>query len=373
MQQQGANNNVSFSWQRAVIKVGSALIAPDGEGCKTACLLALAQFVNESRAAGKEIILVSSGAVAAGRNAFSLAHPPSLSEKQAMAAVGQTRMMANWARLFDTPTAQILLTHGDIRNRDHYLNIKGTIRELLAHGMLPVVNENDSVATDELKFGDNDNLAALVALVAEADTLLICTDVDGLYDADPRTNNNAQLIKRVDKIDRRIMNLAGGAGSVVGTGGMQTKLQAARKASHNGIQTLIANGFRAQTFSLLAQGLVPGTLFKPPLSRSSAKKNWLMHSLRAKGRLVIDQGAATALCRNGASLLPVGVVKVEGEFRAGEAVEIVLGQETLAIGLCQYDAPTLTQIAGLNSQQIEQRLGYSSYTVAVHRDDLVLF
>ncbi|WP_088331600.1 glutamate 5-kinase [Lacimicrobium sp. SS2-24] len=373
MQQQGAHNHISFFWQRAVIKVGSALISPGGDGCKTASLLALAQFVNDSRAAGKEVILVSSGAVAAGKNAFTLQREPSLSEKQAMAAVGQTRMMANWARLFDQPTAQILLTHGDIRSRDHYLNIKGTIRELLAHGMLPVVNENDSVATDELKFGDNDNLAALVALVAEADTLLICTDVDGLYDADPRSVPTARLLKRVEKIDAQVMALGGGAVSGVGTGGMQTKLQAARKAAHNGIQTIIANGFKSQTFMQLAQGDVPGTLFVPPLSRTSAKKNWLMHSLRAKGRIIIDQGAAEALAHKGASLLPVGVVKVEGAFDAGEAVEIVQGDNILATGLCQYNAHTLAQISGLNSQQVEQKLGYSSYAVAVHRDDLVLF
>ncbi|GGD57275.1 glutamate 5-kinase [Lacimicrobium alkaliphilum] len=373
MRQQGSNNPISFSWQRAVIKVGSALISPHGDGCKTASLLALAQFVNESRSAGKEVILVSSGAVAAGKNAFTLSHSPTLSEKQAMAAVGQTRMMANWARLFDSPTAQILLTHGDIRNRDHYLNIKGTIRELLAHGMLPVINENDSVATDELKFGDNDNLAALVALVAEADTLLICTDVDGLYNSDPRSDADAQLLRRVEKIDPQIMALAGGAGSKVGTGGMQTKLQAARKASHNGIQTIIANGFKSHTFTQLARGVVPGTLFVPPLSRGKAKKNWLMHSLRAKGWVFIDHGAAEAIANRGASLLPVGITKVEGGFNAGEAVEVIFQHEPVAIGLCQYDARTLTEIAGLNRQQIEQQLGYCSYSVAMHRDDLVLF
>ena len=361
-----------FNWQRAVIKVGSALIAPDGAGCRTEYLLALAQFINASRRQGKELVLVSSGAVAAGRNAMSAEQKPTLAQKQAMAAVGQTRMMANWARLFDFPTAQILLTHGDIRDRDRYLNIKSTIRELLAHQILPIVNENDSVATEELKFGDNDNLGALVALVADADTLIICTDVDGLYDADPRSNPQARLLTSVESVSKEIMALAGGSGSSVGTGGMQTKLQAAQKASANGIQTLIVNGYKAAAFEALSKGLVPGTLFSPALSRSGAKKQWLRHSLKAKGKIHIDAGAKQALIQRGASLLPVGVSSVEGQFAAGDAVEVCFENDLLAIGLSLFSASELSKIKGLQSQQLETVLGYAGHEEVVHRDDLVL-
>ncbi|MBN7826683.1 glutamate 5-kinase [Bowmanella dokdonensis] len=362
----------TFEWRRGVIKVGSALIAPNGEGCRTEHLLALAQFINASRRQGKELLLVSSGAVAAGRNAFPPIGKVTLAEKQAMAAVGQTRMMANWARLFDFPTAQILMTHGDIRDRDRYLNIKATIRELLSHGILPIINENDSVATEELKFGDNDNLGALVALVADADTLFVCTDVDGLYDADPRQNPGAKLLKRVEKVDQQIMQLAGGRGSAVGTGGMLTKLQAAQKAGANGIQTLILNGYKTESFESLARGHVPGTLFEPGLSLSNAKKQWLRHSLKAKGKVTVDDGARQALLQRGASLLPVGVKAVSGDFAAGDAIEIWHASDLLAIGLSSYNAQDLNKVSGLKSTQIEAALGYAGHEAAVHRDDLVL-
>lgn len=362
----------TFQWQRAVIKVGSALIAPDGKDCRTEHLLSLAQFINHSRAQGREVILVSSGAVAAGRSALPVSGKSSLALKQAMAAVGQTRMMANWARLFDFPTAQLLMTHGDIRDRNRYLNIKNTVRELLAHRILPIINENDTVATDELKFGDNDNLAALVALVAEADTLFICTDVDGLYDADPRKVTTARLFDEVADINPQIMQLAGGSGSGVGTGGMQTKLQAAKKAAANGIQTLIVNGHKAAAFELLGKDMVPGTRFLPKQSRSRAKKEWLRHSLKAKGRIWVDQGARDALLHKGASLLPVGVRKVEGQFSAGEAVEIWWEQTHIATGLSLYDAAALEKICGQQSAALERILGFAAHEEVVHRDDLVV-
>ncbi|MDF2180295.1 glutamate 5-kinase [Aliiglaciecola sp. CAU 1673] len=361
-----------FNWQRAVIKVGSALIAPDGKDCRTEHLLSLAQFINHSRAKGREVILVSSGAVAAGRSAMPLPGKSTMAQKQAMAAVGQTRMMANWARLFDFPTAQLLMTHGDIRDRDRYLNIKNTVRELLTFHILPIINENDTVATDELKFGDNDNLAALVALVAEADTLFICTDVDGLYDADPRRTPDAKLFAEVSEITPQIMQLGGGSGSSVGTGGMQTKLQAAKKAAANGIQTLIVNGHKASAFELLGKDIVPGTRFLPKQSRSRAKKEWLRHSLKAKGKIWVDKGACDALLNKGASLLPVGVVKTQGQFSAGDAVEIWFQEAPIATGLSLYDAPELEKISGKKSAELEGILGFAAHEVVVHRDDLVI-
>lgn len=361
-----------FNWQRAVIKVGSALIAPQGDGCKTEYLLALARFIIQSRANGKEIVLVSSGSVAAGRNAIGFNGHTSIAEKQAMAAVGQTRMMANWARLFDFPCAQILLTHDDIGHRQRFLNIKNTLRELLKNDVLPIINENDSVVTDELKFGDNDNLASLVAMVADAETLIICTDVDGLYDADPKVNPQAKLIKKVERIEPAILQLAGSTRSLVGTGGMQSKLQAANKACQQGIQTLIINGRNSDVFTQLGLGQNPGTLFMPAQSYRKAKKHWLKNSLKAKGKITVDRGAYQAITDRGASLLPAGISVVEGRFEAGDAVEIRFEDNLFAIGLALYSATELKKIRGEKSTAIETLLGYHSQDVAIHRDDLVV-
>ena len=231
-------------WKRAVVKIGSNLIAPGGQALSTAHLLPLARFVQASRAQGREVILVSSGAVAAGRAALRerSAEAHGMAGKQALAAIGQARLMSFWARFFDEPVAQLLLTHDDLKHRRRYLNARNTLRELLALKALPVVNENDSVAVDELRLGDNDNLAAHVAVLAEAELLIIVSDIDGLYDADPRGNPDARLLPEVARIDAAIYALAGGAGSTVGTGGMRTKIQAAEKATTRGITTLIVNG-----------------------------------------------------------------------------------------------------------------------------------
>jgi glutamate 5-kinase len=362
----------SFSWKRAVIKVGSSLIAPNNNQCSPLYLQAIAQFISDSRAAGKEVILVSSGSVAAGRGKISYKHRPSIAEKQAMAAIGQMHMMANWAALFDFDCAQILLTADDLQNRTRYVNIKNTLRELLKNHALPIVNENDTVATAELKVGDNDNLAAYTALVAEADTLIICSDIDGLFDDNPRTNPAAQLVGQVDTITPAIHALAGGAGSVVGTGGMRTKIQAAEKCAKSGIQTLIVNGRRSEVFSQLAQGQCSGTLFVPSQTRQRARDAWLKHSLNSKGSIVIDEGAKCALLEKGASLLPSGIIAVQGKFVAGEAVNIEFNQQLIAKGLVLYNAVDLQQIKGLKSSAIEATLGFSVGEAAIHRDDLVL-
>ena len=361
-----------FAWQRVVIKVGSALISPDGNGCKTEHLLAIARFIIAARHQDKQVILVSSGSVAAGRNAIAHHAPLSLAGKQAMAAVGQTRMMANWARLFDFPCAQILLTHQDIASRARYLNIKNTLRELLDNGVLPIVNENDTVATEELKFGDNDNLAAQVALVADADTLVICTDVEGVFDKDPRSHSDARLLAELTQITESTLAMAGGSNSGVGTGGMLSKLQAAQKASAQGIQTFICNGQNEQALAALARGQTAGTRVLPQQSIASAKKHWLKHSLKAQGQILIDEGAHNALKERGASLLPAGIIGVEGKFNAGDAVDVCLGKQLVARGLSAYSSAELQQIKGLHSQRIATVLGYSQQAVALHRDDLVL-
>ena len=238
--------------------------------------------------------------------------------------------------------------------------------------MLPIVNENDTVAVNELKVGDNDNLAAYTALVSEADTLIICSDIDGLYTADPRKHNDATLISEVNEINDSIYGLAGGAGTSVGTGGMITKIEAADKCAKSGIQTLIINGKKANSFAQLLQGNVTGTLFHPKHTLDSAKRQWLQHTLKSKGVVTINTGAHKALISGGASLLPIGVVGSHGEFVAGDAVDIVLDGQTVGKGISLYSQTDLHRIMGKSSQQISEILGYCLGEEAIHRDDLVL-
>lgn len=362
----------NFTWQRAVIKIGSALIAPDGRHVSAKYILPIARFITESRNAGKEVIVVSSGSVAAGRGRVAINHTPSIAEKQAMAAIGQMQMMANWQRFFDSPCAQVLLTAEDLRDRTRYVNIKNTLRELLNHQALPIVNENDTVAVAELKVGDNDNLGAYTALVAQADTLIICSDIDGLYTADPRKDKTATLIPQVDAVTPAIYGLAGGAGTAMGTGGMRTKIEAADKCTHSGIQTLIVNGRDSWVFDELLNGHCPGTLFKAKQSSQTARSLWLTHTLKTKGVIKVDDGATRAIVERGASLLPSGVTGLSGRFVAGDAVEVTNNDNVIAKGLALYDSKDLQQIMGKKSDQIAHILGFDSGEVIIHRDDLVL-
>lgn len=361
-------------WRRIVLKVGSALIAPSAKGCSTRYLLAIARFISECRSAGTEVVLVSSGSVAAGRSAIDFHHHPlPINIKQAMAAVGQTQMMATWSNLFDFHCAQILLTHDDFKERRRYLNIDNTLRTLLANQVLPIVNENDSVATAELKVGDNDNLAAMVAIVVDADALIICSDIDGLYTANPKLDPDARFIPIVPQITADIYAMAGGSHHHIGTGGMATKIQAAEKATRLGIDTLIINGQQAASFDTLLAGKAAGTLFQKQQERLSAKKHWLLHSLKQNGTVQVDNGAAQALSHNGASLLAKGITSVSGYFEKGDAILIQDPQnEAIAKGISQYSAQELKQIMGKHSQQITGILGYCPSAEVVHRDYLVL-
>lgn len=364
----------SSDWQRAVIKVGSALIAPDGKSVSGQYVLPIAKFINEVKAQGKEVVLVSSGSVAAGRGTISSNQlGTTIAEKQAMAAVGQAKMMENWQRFFDFPCAQLLITHGDLKDRKRYVNIKNTVRELLANNVLPVINENDTVATEELKVGDNDNLAALVALVCEADALFICSDIDGLYDADPNSNPDAKLIPEVDAITPEIYKLAGGTKNKIATGGMKTKLQAAEKTTSNGIHTFIINGKNSTVFDSILKCDAFGTWFKPLALKDNAKKQWLKHTLQAAGTIEIDGGASQALAGSGASLLAKGITAVTGDFIRGEAVDIVADNKILARGLCQYSSSELSLLLGKDSCDFEDILGFKHKNEIIHRDDLVLF
>jgi glutamate 5-kinase len=361
------------AWRRAVLKVGSNLLAADGGGLTTQYAQALASFIAASRAEGRQVVLVSSGAVAAGR-ALLREHVPAsgdLAARQALAALGQAPMIALWQSLSPCPVAQVLLTHDDLRNRRRYLNARATLRELLALDVLPVVNENDTVAVDELKLGDNDNLAAIVAALVDADLLLIASDIDALYSADPRRDPLATPITYVETLTAEVLAMAGGSGSAVGTGGMRTKLEAATKAAAAGIPTALFSGREASTVEALAQGTLRGTLVAAGRSRMQARKYWLRHAPAATGCIHVDAGAARALAGGRASLLPGGMVEISGDFHRGDLVEIVdAAGKPVARGLCQYGAAEARRLAGRHSREIEQLLDYSYGAEVVHRDDL---
>ncbi|WP_448547136.1 glutamate 5-kinase [Thalassotalea fusca] len=364
-----------MNFNRVVIKVGSALIAPENKGCSGKYTLSIARFITECHLAGKEVILVSSGSVAAGRQLIQHGSPtPSIPTKQAMAAVGQMQMMANWQRFFDVPCSQLLITHGDLKDRQRYINIKNTLRILLENRVLPIVNENDTVATEELKVGDNDNLAALVALVSEADCLIILSDVAGVYDEDPRVNPNANLIPDIDQITPEVYALAGATNNHIATGGMKTKIQAAEKAVDNGIVTYIVNGSDSHVFDQLLKGNNPGTCFNAKQGVSKARKHWLKHTLKSNGQIHLDSGAVQAVVNKGASLLSSGIVSAVGDFVAGESVDLLdsASGNIIAKGICQYNSQDLAKIKGLKSDQILAVLGYCPSKVIVHRDDLVV-
>lgn len=365
-------------WRRAVLKVGSSLLAADGGGLTPRFALGLAQFVSANLVAGREVVIVSSGAVAAGR-----AIVPKVAEagatmaaRQALAALGQAQLIALWQRFFERPVAQVLLTHDDLRNRRRYLNARATLNELLALGALPVVNENDTVSVDELKLGDNDNLAAIVAALVDADALFIATDIDGLYTADPRRDPQARPIDEVVELNAAVMAMAGGSGSAVGTGGMLTKLQAAAKAGAAGIDTFLFNGRSGEVVRGLAQGRLRGTRLHAGRSRIAARKYWLRHAPVEPGAILVDAGAARALRENGASLLPGGVVDALGDFRRGDMIEVRVdgegGASCVARGISQYSALDLRRIGRRHTRDIEAILGYTYGDNVIHRDDLVL-
>lgn len=364
-----------MNFKRIVIKVGSALVSPDKNGCSGKYIQAIASFVTKCHHLKKEVILVSSGSVAAGRHLIQHGSPiPSIPTKQAMASVGQMKMMANWQRFFDVPCSQLLITHGDLKDRERYINIKNTLRILLANGIIPIVNENDTVATEELKVGDNDNLAALVALISEADCLIILSDIDGVYNKDPRSHGDAEMIDEIAEITDEIYAVAGTTNNPIATGGMKTKIQAAEKAVENGIETYILNGSNSQVFDKILAGENPGTRFLANQDVSKAKKHWLKHTLKSHGQLLLDSGAVNAVKNKGASLLPSGILSINGEFLAGESLELIdaKSKAVIAKGICQYNYQDLFRIKGENSERIQRILGFCPSKVIVHRDDMVI-
>lgn len=363
--------------QRWVVKIGSALLTADGRGLDRSAMAVWVEQMVALRRAGVELVLVSSGAVAAGMSRLGWATRPSaIHELQAAAAVGQMGLVQAWESSFGEHglhTAQVLLTHEDLSDRKRYLNARTTLRTLVELGAIPVINENDTVATDEIRFGDNDTLAALVANLVEADLLVILTDRDGMFDADPRNNPDAQLIFEARADDPALDAVAGGTGGALGRGGMQTKLRAARLAARSGAYTMIVGGRIERVLDRLKAGERLGTLLSPERGLLAARKQWLAGHLQMRGTLTLDAGAVKALTVDGKSLLPVGVRAVEGSFRRGEMVACVGpdGQE-VARGLANYSAAEAQKIVGLPTDRIEAVLGYIDEPELVHRDNLVL-
>lgn len=363
---------------RLVVKLGSNLLAPAGAGVKLDLVKSLAGQVAALRREGREVVLVSSGAIASGMRVLGLKRrPEAVEDKQALAAVGQPELMRQYAEAFaplGIPVAQVLLVSDDILARRRFLNARKALRALLSRGVLPVANENDTVAVDEIRVGDNDTLSAHVALLTDADALVILTDVDGLYDGNPARDRGAKRLGVVAEITPEIRKLAGrGAGSAVGVGGMQTKVQAAEMLTSAGRAVVIARGTDEDVLARIVRGEDVGTLFLPAARRMSSRKRWLAFGVRTRGAVVVDAGARAALEKRGKSLLPRGVVRVEGTFGAGDAVALkdCDGQE-FGRGLAGYSAEEISRIAGRAAGEIAAILGESRGDEVVHRDNLVL-
>ncbi len=362
--------------RRWVIKIGSALLTDEGRGLAHGAIGAWVEQMARLRAAGHEILLVSSGAVAEGMHRLNwVTRPHALHELQAAAAVGQMGLVQAYESRFAEHgyhTAQILLTHDDLSNRVRYLNARSTLRTLLRMGVVPVVNENDTVATDEIRFGDNDTLAALVANLVEAELLVILTDQHGLYDSDPRHNREARLVPEAEAADPTLELMAGGSGSL-GRGGMLTKVRAAARAARSGASTLIVSGREPDVLGRVAAGESLGTLLQAVKAPLAARKQWLAGQLTVRGTLRLDAGAVSVLCNSGRSLLPVGVTAVEGGFERGELVSCLDpdGRE-VGRGLVNYSADEAQRIIGQPSDRIESLLGYVDEPELIHRDNLVL-
>ena len=367
--------------RRIVVKVGSSLVTNEGRGLDETAIeewaRQLAALVQGADGVRRELIMVSSGAVAEGMKRLGWkARPKELHELQAAAAVGQmglVQMYETKLRAHGVSSAQVLLTHADLADRERYLNARSTLLTLLSLGVVPVINENDTVVNDEIKFGDNDTLGALVANLVDADAYVILTDQPGLYTADPRSNPDAQFVHEARAGDPALEAMAGGAGSSIGKGGMLTKILAAKRAAGSGTSTVIAWGREPNVLLRLTQGEAIGTRLVAPTHKNQARKQWMMDHLQLRGAVAIDEGAVRVLQTAGKSLLPVGVVAVEGEFSRGEVIAVrgPDGQE-VARGLANYSSTEARLLSKRGSDEIEALLGYSAGPEMVHRDNMVL-
>jgi len=363
--------------RRIVVKVGTRLLCGTRGQFNLKRMESLGRDLARLWEAKRRLVLVSSGAIGAGVGRLGLARSPqTLPEKQAAAAVGQGILMQHYETIFAPMgiiVAQVLLTQEDLRDRERYLNARHTFHTLLRYRVVPIVNENDTVAVEEIRFGDNDTLAALVACLIDADLLILLTDLDGFYTADPRKSPDARLISEIHEITPEIEALAGGRGSALATGGMETKLQAAKIATGAGIPMVIASGMRAGILEPLIKGEKVGTLFLPREDRMQARKRWIAFNSPVQGKLYVDRGAANAILKRGKSLLPSGIVRVEGSFETGNVVSVVdtEGKE-LARGISNYSSGDVDLIKGRKSQDIKTILGYKDYDEVIHRDNLTV-
>lgn len=363
--------------KRIVVKVGSSIVTNHGQGLDRSAIASWADQIAKLRTIGHEVVMVSSGAIAEGMQRLGWTRRPlAIHELQAAAAVGQMGLVQVYESCFGEhglKTAQILLTHEDLADRARYLNSRSTLVTLLALGIIPIVNENDTVVTDEIKFGDNDTLGALVANLIEADYLIILTDIAGLFDGDPRKNPDSRLLPEARASDAQLEEIAGGSGSSIGKGGMLTKIQAAKRAARGGADTLIASGQEPDVLLKLLAGESIGTRLRADTTPLAARKQWLANHIQVAGRVVMDSGATTALKVNGKSLLPVGVTAVEGNFERGSVVSCLdpNGAE-IARGLINYSSSESRRIAGKSSSELEAILGYLDESELIHRDNLVL-
>jgi glutamate 5-kinase len=363
--------------RRLVVKIGTSVLTGGTPHLDQAQMVDLARQCAALQAAGHEIIVCTSGAIALGRERLSFPDlAPTLANKQMLAAVGQTRLMQMWERFFaiyGLHVGQILLTRADVENRGRFLNARDTLNTLLANRIVPIINENDAVTIEEIRLGDNDTLSALVTIMAGADLLLMLTDQPGLFTADPRTDPDATLIPEVRRIDETLHKLAGGSVTGLGVGGMATKLWAADLARRAGADVVIASGRAPNVVARAVANEPIGTRFPALEQPIENRKRWILAGPRPAGNLVIDAGAAGALTQNGRSLLPAGVVVVEGDFARGDTVRILdTARLELARGISRYDSADLARIAGCQSHEIAERLGYAYGPVVVHRNDLIL-
>ncbi|RLC93903.1 MAG: glutamate 5-kinase [Chloroflexi bacterium] len=377
---QAAPSQDAVLYRRLVVKLGTNLVATVDGRLDLENMARLVEQMGQLHQQGLEIILVSSGAIAAGRDRLGLRRERrDIPFRQVMAAVGQGRLMHAYEQLFEQhgiAVAQALLTKADMSNRHGYLNARNTLLGLLELKVVPIVNENDVVAIDEIKearFGDNDNLSAMVANLVDADLLVLLSNVAGLYVDDPQRDSRAELIPRVDRIDRRIERLARSASSPLGTGGMATKIEAAKLATGSGVAVVITDGRLPEVLPRLVRGESIGTLFSPAVTRLESRQRWMMSGLASRGRVVVDDGAANALRKGKGSLLPAGVQAVQGKFRRGDLVEVVDTQgDRIACGISNYSSADIDTIKGAHSGQIMSLLGYEYGAEVVHRNNLVV-
>lgn len=368
---------IEARFRRVVVKLGTSVLTGGTPRLDRAHMVELVRQCAALHAQGLDVIVCTSGAIAVGRERLRFpALEDTVTNKQLFAAVGQSRLMLVWERLFDLfniDVGQILLTRYDVENRGRFLNARDTLQALLEQDIVPIVNENDAVATSEIKVGDNDNLSALVTLLAEADLLLLLTDQAGLFTADPRKDPDAALIPEVKKIDETLRDIAGGSISGLGVGGMATKLHAADVARRAGADAVIAAGRAPNVILRAVAGEAVGTRFPALETPLANRKRWILAGPSPAGSLVVDSGAARALCENGSSLLPAGIIGVRGQFDRGDAISICNEQgDELARGITRYGHEDLTRIKGCHSDEISERLGYAYGSVAVHRNDLIL-